>query len=375
MSSESSQPGRLNLLLAGLRAQLVHAPLILGYWIAYRYVIHTVPGFGNLPFYQLLLKVLVAILPMTLLSYVIFKFCRMVWRERPAHPLRYMALSTFEFFSHPRRLAFGLWMLLSFLIFATIFTDLKENIPRISPFAWDLTFAELDRTLHFGKQPWQWLQPVLGFPLVTFFVNIVYNFWFFVMWIFVVCMAFADSASELRTRFFFAFFLTWSVGGSLLAIVFSSAGPCYFARLGLSPDPYLGLMSYLHSVAEIYPVWALDVQNTLWQSYTDRGLVAGISAMPSMHNATALLLALAGHRLNRRLGVLLWIHCAFIYIGSIHLAWHYAVDNYLGWLIALSCWWVAGPLARWWENQPHIRHLTQSIEMTATPAAASPATR
>jgi membrane-associated phospholipid phosphatase len=110
------------------------------------------------------------------------------------------------------------------------------------------------------------------------------------------------------------------------------------------------------------------VQDTLWQSYTQGGLVAGISAMPSMHNATALLLALVGARIDWRLGILLWIHCALIFIGSIHLAWHYAVDNYVGWAIALACWWLARPVARWWEGHGHVQRLTRLIEAAAFPA-------
>jgi hypothetical protein len=103
----------------------------------------------------------------------------------------------------------------------------------------------------------------------------------------------------------------------------------------------------------------------LWRSYEQGGLVAGISAMPSMHNATALLLALAGRVLNKQLGYVLWAPCALIYVGSVHLAWHYAIDNYFGWAIALACWWAAAPLARWWESQTHIRDLSSSIEAAA----------
>jgi len=374
-SSEFTEPGRYRLLIAGLRAQIIYLPLVLAYWMAYQFILHAVPGSGDLQFHQILFKVLIAIIPMTFMSYIIYKFFRMLWIERPPNPIRYLARSTCEFFSHPRRLAFGLPLLIIFVFFAAIFTDIKQNIPSISTFGWDVSLAELDRLLHFGKHPWQWLQPVLGYPAVTFLVNFIYNFWFFAMWIFVVYMAFEHRASVLRTRFFLAFFVTWSLGGSLFALIFSSAGPCYFSRLGLSPDPYAELMTYLHSVAELYPVWALNVQDTLWQSYTQGGLVAGISAMPSMHNATALLLALAGRQINKQIGYVLWAHCALIFIGSIHLAWHYAVDNYLGWAIALACWWIASPLARWWESQAHIRHLTHSIESTATAHAEGSAPR
>jgi hypothetical protein len=358
-------PTRWAFLLAGLRAQLIFLPLIVAYWAAYHLLLQAYPAAGDLQFHKLLLKILAVILPMTLASYLIYKFFHMMLVERPPDPARQLVLGTYRFFSHPQRLALGLPMLVLFVFFAAIFSDIKQNIPRFANFSWDASFAEWDRALHLGRHPWEWLQPILGYPLVTFLLNCVYNFWFFAMWIFVVCMAFTQRQSELRTRFFLAFFLTWSLGGSLFALLLSSAGPCYFGRLGLSPDPYAGLMAYLQTVSTTYPVWALTVQDTLWRSYTEGGLVAGISAMPSMHNATALLLALAGRRIDRRLGIVLWVHFALIFLGSIHLAWHYAIDNYLGWVIALACWRLAGPLAAWWEGQPHIHSLAETMESSA----------
>jgi hypothetical protein len=35
-----------------------------------------------------------------------------------------------------------------------------------------------------------------------------------------------------------------------------------------------------------------------------------------------------------------------IQVGSVVLAWHYAVDGYLGAVLAIVCWRVAGTLTR-----------------------------
>jgi membrane-associated phospholipid phosphatase len=40
------------------------------------------------------------------------------------------------------------------------------------------------------------------------------------------------------------------------------------------------------------------------------------------------------------------VFAAIIAVGSVLLAWHYAVDGYAGAAIALACWWLAGRLAR-----------------------------
>ena len=47
------------------------------------------------------------------------------------------------------------------------------------------------------------------------------------------------------------------------------------------------------------------------------------------------------------LGYLLSVFAALIFVGSIHLGWHYAIDGYAGAAVALVCWWVAGKIVDW----------------------------
>src|SRR5262245_29974527 len=110
-------------------------------------------------------------------------------------------------------------------------------------------------------------------------------------------------------------------------------------------------MTYLQSVNTIVPVWALNVQDMLWQGYVGEAAFKGISAMPSMHNATTLLFATAAFKVNRVAGWLLSVHAALIFLGSIHLGWHYAVDSYLAWPLMLLVWCLSLPIARWWQDQ------------------------
>jgi hypothetical protein len=159
--------------------------------------------------------------------------------------------------------------------------------------------------------------------------------------------------------------LIWAIGGSLLAIAFSSAGPCYFTRLGLAPDPYAPLMSYLREVNQIYPIWAIDTQDALWNGYAHGGLLQGISAMPSMHNATTLLIVLACWHLSKFVRCLAIGLAVLIFIGSIHLGWHYAVDSYLAWIITLAIWFGVKPVAVWWESRPAARRLALAVQSDA----------
>ena len=245
----------------------------------------------------------------------------------------------------------GLPMLLIMAVFALIFADVQGKILTVNPAVWDSTFANWDRILHFGYQPWQWLQPILGYAPVTFMINLNYNIWFFVMWMFFVYFGFAERSSELRTQFFLSFIVTWIVGGSILATIFASGGPCYYTRLGLSPDPYTDLMAYLRAVNNVVPVWAVEIQDLLWRGHLNHVEMSEVSAMPSMHNASTLLFALTSFRIGRFWGWVLSAHAALIFIGSIHLAWHYAIDSYVSWALVLVIWYAAAPVARWWHGK------------------------
>ena len=186
------------------------------------------------------------------------------------------------------------------------------------------------------------------------------------MWMVWATWVFAKQPSLERTRFLFSFMILWTIAGSFLAIYFASAGPAFYSKLGMSPDPYLPLMTYLHEVDKFLPVWALDVQDTLWQGYNGRTIVDGISAMPSMHNATALLFVLAGRQFGKRAYRLLVAHMILIFIGSVHLAWHYAIDAYLAWAVTLMVWYLAGPLAHWWHRRPETAELSAAVSALQT---------
>ena len=168
-------------------------------------------------------------------------------------------------------------------------------------------------------------------------------------------------ADVVRTRFFIAYMLTWLIGGGMLAVFFSSAGPVYYSSIGLSPDPFTPLMDYLKDVNTRLPIFSLMTQQMLWDGYVGKGQPIGISAFPSMHNASSLLFALAAWQLSRKVGIAFAVYCAIILVGSVHLGWHYAVDGYAGLALAALCWWVAGPIARWHGAWASTQRLNASL--------------
>ena len=94
------------------------------------------------------------------------------------------------------------------------------------------------------------------------------------------------------------------------------------------------------------PLFALKTQALLWDGYAHPGpdKIAGISAMPSMHCATALIRTRIAYVHNRKLGHASAVATALIFIGSIVLGWHYALDGIAGLALGFALWWLAGRL-------------------------------
>lgn len=234
-------------------------------------------------------------------------------------------------------------------LFMSVFSSLKRMIPYANPYGWDADFAEWDRALHFGTHPWEWLHPLLGEPVITSAVNAAYHAWFFALFFCFIWQCLSRRDPLLRMRFLLSFLLCWMVLGSVLATAFASGGPVYYGRLTGLDDPYAPLFAYLYDAAQHVPIWALDVQERLWATYVDRGteLGHGISAMPSLHVAVAVLMACLGWSLARWAGWALAAFAVVIQIGSVHLGWHYAIDGYVSTVCVLLIWAASRPLARW----------------------------
>jgi hypothetical protein len=349
------------LLRLSLSAHAIYLAIVAVYAAVFFALVHSQPGFEAASFLVMALGFVGASIPFMLFGLAFQRFYHIARFVKPEHPIAALAKDMWSFLLEPARMASGLPLVLALLPFMYVFTQIKANIPVLVPFSWDITFDDWDRILHFGLRPWEWLQPVFGYWPITFVVNFNYNFWFVTMWIVWVYFAFMPKPDETRTRFFLTFLLTWAIGGSALAVFLSSAGPCYFTRLGYAPDPYAPLMSYLRHADTIAPIWALEVQNMLWQGHIGKSIFDGISAMPSMHNGTALLFALAAFQVNRVAGWVLSVHALFIFLGSVLLGWHYAVDAYLAWLLTLAIWFLSAPAARWWQKQAPVRGYLDAV--------------
>jgi hypothetical protein len=337
--------GYLSRLAAVLLAHRWVIAVVLFYLAGAYLIAHSygVPGRISVLTYGLVVPKITAIY---LFFFALFYLVYVMVVQRPPRLIGYVVADVAKNWLSIQRLLGGLVMILVLQVFFSAFSSMKALIPIMNPFAWDATFAEWDRALHGGRDPWALIQPLLGYPAVTTAINFLYQCWLFVLYGFLVWQAFSTRDQRLRMQFFLALLLLWALLGNLAATVFSSAGPVYFGRATGLPDPFEPLISYLRAANEVSPVWALDIHDRLWTAYiTDSDqLGKGISAMPSIHVATAVLFALTAWRASRSPGIVFAAYAVAVMIGSVHLAWHYALDGYISIVLTYLIWRAAG----WW---------------------------
>ncbi len=239
--------------------------------------------------------------------------------------------------------------------FMGTFSRLKQSIPLYHPFSWDQSFAELDRALHFGHDPWTLLHPMMASPAVTVVIDDLYMAWFGLLFCTALWMSWT-SRRRLRARFLISFVAMWTVLGTIMAAAFSSAGPCYYELVTGSQGSFAPLLAYLSDVHAVEPLWSVQAQHGLREALASGEYMpmGGISAMPSMHVAAAVLFALVGWQVNRALGVALIVYAVIVQLGSVHLGWHYAIDGYVSAVVTVAIWHLAGRFvdkSSWFESR------------------------
>jgi len=278
--------------------------------------------------------------------------------DRADDPLRIVA-STFM-----ARDKQGLWVsALIFPLFIGAYTWAKCSIPLAVGYGWEGFWADADRSL-FGVDAWRIAHAWMAAPMAP-----AWSFFYAVVWGFALCVVGALVAAFASGRFaaifFTAMMLAWLFGGFLLAYMIPAAGPV-FAHLA---DPgFAGRFAPLRG--ELVRLLGTDDIVMTSQRYLAAGYGAnmavkggGISAMPSMHIATATIFICAAWR-TKWLGLALpfW---AMTFFGSVYLGYHYAVDAPVAAAVAIPCWLLARLIHR-----PLSRSASNAIPIPAAPSVA-----
>lgn len=232
------------------------------------------------------------------------------------------------------------WLVRTALFFALIepamaaFSVLKASIPRFVPFYADPWFVAADRAI-FGTDPWRLSHGLIG-PFGTMVLDRVYIVYFVAL---VVIMAWLCTTRDIRfqVRGLLTFVATWLLLGVVLATASASVGPVYYRHFFGDPD-FDPLMARLSAIDAVHNLKALDISRWLLES--GRGVGAGISAMPSLHVGKAWFAFLVvQHRFGWSWFV--WAVLVFallMFVGSVHLAWHYAVDGIVSIALVTLMW-------------------------------------
>ena len=287
----------------------------------------------------------------------------LVWCGLPFfRPAEYRALS-------PSKAAAAMlrdrWPLLLFPFFLTpvfncSYTIAKTSIPYLFGFHWEDAWAALDQRL-FGEDPWRLTHALIG-PSATKVLSFVYTIGWGALFVLMGPILNFYGNCETALRFHTARMIIWFFGGALAAALFSSAGPVFadFADPQLA-DKYAPLV---HSLSRLLPPddMILVSQSYLRDTFGNAKVfrAGGISAMPSMHVATAALYVCVAWRSRLKWSAI--IFWATIWVSSVHFGYHYAVDGLAGSLVALLAWKAVS------ARQPALTELPAGIMLRPPPA-------
>ena len=272
-----------------------------------------------------------------------------LYRNRPESPIGFLKAR----YSAPivRQSVVGGVPLLTFAIVALpYFSKMKAAIPLFNDYTWDEAFIAWDRAIFFGYDAWEVLQPVLGYPMVTAFLALLYHLWFLLLYPGVMFFVFFRIDSQLRRQFFMTYMLSWALSGGAIATWLASVGPCFVGPMLGNPH-FDAQMAYLYAANEQVPIMVLPVQEMLleWYKTAENGLGSGITAMPSMHVAIAFLFWLAVRRVHSGWGKFFGVFFVITWISSVHLAYHYAVDGLVSVLAVAAIWWASQRIINAWD--------------------------
>jgi hypothetical protein len=210
-------------------------------------------------------------------------------------------------------------------------TWLKAMLPFAVPFWADPMLAAADRAI-LGTDAWRLFHPLLD-P-VDPIIDWGYASWFPLKTC-VLLWALSKTPCFEKSRALLSYFLMIGLFGVVGQYALSSAGPIFYARLGLG-DHFKDLP---------FSAVALRGSDYLWAARQDihSPIGGGISAMPSVHVASSVWMAFACWALLPRIcGLLAIAFAVLIFVGSMYLGWHYFVDAAAGVVAGCAAWGLAG---------------------------------
>jgi hypothetical protein len=174
------------------------------------------------------------------------------------------------------------------MLFYPTFSMMKTSMPLLAPYFADPFWAEVDRLLHFGVDPWETVLihlPNLGFPSIPARIasHLYLSIWFFLMLFVPSIVAISNSDVWRKKRFIIMFFVCWLGLGNALAPIKLSVGPVFYDRVYDSTR--VAKFTAVFNTSKIGNSQLKIVKGLLWRGFESgpQELGVGISTFPSVH--------------------------------------------------------------------------------------------
>jgi hypothetical protein len=223
---------------------------------------------------------------------------------------------------------------------ASLFLLLKYAIPQLVPFWLDRPLTSAERAM-FGADPWLFLDHLLGWAVIP--IDRLYGLWLPVQSLLLFIML-TQPPSAAKSRALIAYVLAWFLLGVVAATVFSSAGPIFFDQI-FGGVTFVGLRETLQDRG----AWVVLAESEKMRASLTSGqpsIVAGISAVPSIHVAISVWMFLIARERARRAAPYALLYAALIWIGSVQLGWHYVMDGVAGAVGMFAIWLLSARIQR-----------------------------
>ena len=248
------------------------------------------------------------------------------------------------------------WMMCAVLatgVTLPLFQVFKQIVLPARGFPFDVHIAAAERWIFGGRDAWEITHALFGGVWPTLVLDAAYAFWLPMMFLFPMVVSAAIHDVDARGRLIGTWVASWVIIGSIGAWLLGSAGPCYYNDLVGPNAGFLKLHAALQALDGQAQAFGLSIRALYFQDMleatqagTNLDFASGISAMPSMHVAMASLFAIAGFRRSRLLGGIFTVYALTIWVASVHLGWHYALDGVVGAAMMGALWGLSKPIAR-----------------------------
>ncbi|HEV2784795.1 MAG TPA: phosphatase PAP2 family protein [Solirubrobacteraceae bacterium] len=247
------------------------------------------------------------------------------------------------------RLVASVSALVSFYVTYVAYRNLKSVVPLVRPGElFDRQLADFERGVLGGHDPAELLHTVLGTGLSTHILSTVYViFVFFLPLSLAVALVFSP---DLQGGIYYATALSinWLIGAASYFLI-PAMGPIYYAP-ALFADLPDTQASHLQGLL-------LEQRREFLADPSAPGVAQNIAAFASLHCSLLFTAALAAHLIGvgRRARIALWALFGVSTVATVHLGWHYVVDDVAGVLIAVAALALARVLTGFEPRTPRRR--------------------